>query len=167
MAYKGRYIVENTKKYAGDPSNVVYRSLWELHCFKYCDSNPKVKKWSSEEIVVPYWYDIDKKYHRYYPDLKIVFEDKTILVEIKPAKETTPPTKQGKNKKRYIGEATTYVKNMNKWQAANAFCKDRKWEFQIWTEDTLQSMGIMAKPLKKVPGKLKPLKPYRKPKKKL
>ena len=167
MAYKGRYIVENTKKYAGDPSNVVYRSLWELHCFKYCDSNPNVKKWSSEEIVVPYWYDIDKKYHRYYPDLKIVFEDKTILVEIKPAKETTPPTKQGKNKKRYIGEATTYVKNMNKWQAANAFCKDRKWEFQIWTEDTLQSMGIMAKPLKKVPGKLKPLKPYRKPKKKL
>ena len=167
MAYKGRYTVENKKKYAGDPSNVVYRSLWEKHCFKWCDSNPKVKKWSSEEIVVPYWYDIDKKYHRYYPDLKIIFEDKTILVEIKPLKETTPPKKTGKNKRQYIGEATTYVKNMNKWQAANLYCKDRKWEFQIWTEETLHSMGIMSKPLKKVPGKLKPLKPYRKPKKKL
>jgi len=31
----------------------------------------------------------------------------------------------------------------------------------------LVSMGIMQKPMKKVPGKLKPLKPYRKRKKKL
>ena len=167
MAYKGRYTVENKKKYTGDPSNVVYRSLWERECFKWLDRNPKVKKWSSEEIVVPYWYDIDKKYHRYYPDLKIVFEDRTLLVEIKPEKETTPPAKVGKNQRRYIGEATTYVKNMNKWEAAKRYCKDRKWEFQIWTEQTLHSMGIMQKPLKRVPGKLKPLKPYRKPKKKL
>ena len=89
------------------------------------------------------------------------------MVEIKPEKETTPPAKVGKNQRRYIGEATTYVKNMNKWEAANRYCKDRKWEFQIWTEQTLHSMGIMQKPLKRVPGKLKPLKPYRKPKKKL
>ena len=121
MAYKGRYTVENKKKYTGDPSNVVYRSLWERECFKWLDRNPKVKKWSSEEIVVPYWYDIDKKYHRYYPDLKIVFEDRTLLVEIKPEKETTPPAKVGKNQRRYIGEATTYVKNMNKWEAANRY----------------------------------------------
>jgi len=163
MAYSGRYTVENKKKYKGDYSNVIYRSLWERHVFKWCDQNPKVKEWSSEEIIVPYYYDVDKRYHRYFPDLKIVFENKTILVEIKPHKETSPPT--GKRKtKQYISEGLTYVKNMNKWEAANKFCKDRKWEFQIWTEKTLHEMGIMTKPLKKVPGKLKALKPYRRKK---
>ena len=165
MAYSGRYSVENTKKYAGDPTNVVFRSLWERDVFKWLDRNPKVKKWSSEEIVIPYYYDVDKKYHRYFPDIKIVFENKTIIVEIKPKKETSPPNKAGKNQRQYLNEATTYVKNMNKWQAATSYCKDRKWEFQIWTEETLVSMGIMQKPMKKIPGKLKPLKPYRRRKK--
>jgi len=55
---------------------------------------------------------------------------------------------------------------MNKWEAANKFAKDRGWEFQIWTEHTLRSNGIMPKAQ---PGKLKPLKPlqpYRKKPKK-
>ena len=149
MAYSGRYTVENKKKYAGDASNVVYRSLWERDVFQWLDRNPKVKKWSSEEIVVPYFYDVDKRYHRYFPDIKIVFENKTLLVEIKPKKETEPPKKTGKNQRAYLNEATTYVKNMNKWEAANNYCKDRKWEFQVWTEETLYSMGIMQKPMKK------------------
>jgi hypothetical protein len=127
--------------------------------------NPKVKGWSSEEIVIPYFYEADKRYHRYYPDLKIILEDRILLVEIKPNKETKPPIGQ-KRTKRYINEALTYVKNMNKWEAASSYCKDRKWEFQIWTEETLYSMGIMTKPMKKVPGKLKPLKPYRRKAKK-
>ena len=165
MAYSGRYQVLNPKKYQGDPTNVIYRSLWERDVFKWCDMNPKVMLWSSEEVVIPYFYEADKKYHRYYPDLKIVFNKKTILVEIKQNKETKPPVGQRRTKQ-YINEALTYVKNMNKWQAANSYCKDRKWEFQVWTEETLYSMGIMTKPLKKVPGKLKPLKPYRKKPKK-
>ena len=112
-----------------------------------------------------YFWDIDKKYHRYYVDLKITFTDgKTILVEIKPAKETEPPTNPNKSK-RYIGEAMTYVKNMNKWEAANSYAKDRGWEFQIWTEDTLKSMGIMKEQKGKLKP-LKPLKPYRKKSKK-
>ena len=96
MAYSGRYKVINVNKYHGDPTNVVYRSLWEKYCFIWCDTNPKVKSWSSEEIIIPYYYDADKKYHRYFPDLKIVLEDKTLLVEIKPDKETRPP--EGKRK---------------------------------------------------------------------
>ena len=54
---------------------------------------------------------------------------------------------------------------MNKWKAANAYCKDRGWEFQIWTEKTLMEMGLLAKGM---PGKLKPLKrlrPYRRKRK--
>ena len=88
MAYSGRYNVLNPKKYKGDHTNVIFRSLWERDVFKWCDANPKVKAWSSEEVVIPYYYEADKRYHRYFPDLKIVFEDRTILVEIKPNKET-------------------------------------------------------------------------------
>ena len=102
--------------------------------------------------------------HRYFVDLKITFESgNTILVEIKPEKETELPKNPNKSK-RYIGEAMTYVKNMNKWEAANEYAKDRGWEFQIWTEKTLKSMGIL-KEFKKT-KKLKPLKPFRKKSKK-
>ena len=157
MAYSGRFKPSNTDKYKGDPTKIVYRSHWEKLCFMWCDSNPKVKSWSSEEVVIPYVYDVDKKYHRYFVDLKIVLESQTLLVEIKPDKETKIPTGQ-KRTRRYIGESLTYVKNMNKWKAANEYAKDRGWEFQVWTEHTLQSMGIMKKALK-------PLKPLPKPKK--
>ena len=166
MAYSGHYVVKNPKKYKGNHANVVYRSLWEKSAFMWCDVNPKVKGWSSEEIIIPYYYDADKKYHRYFPDLKIIMEDKILLIEIKPEKETSPPTGARRTKK-YITEGLTYIKNMNKWEAAEAYCKDRKWEFQIWTEKTLQEMGLMPKP---VPGKIKkPLKrlpPYRRKKSK-
>ena len=165
MAYSGKYKPKNPKKYNGDHTNIVFRSMWERHCFKWCDDNPKVKGWSSEEIVVPYFYDVDKKYHRYYVDLKIVLEDKTLLVEIKPEKETTPPTGQRKTKQ-YISEGLTYVKNMNKWEAASSYAKDRGWDFQIWTEKTLQEMKLLTKPMPGKLKKLKPLKPYRKKPKK-
>jgi hypothetical protein len=161
VAYSGRYKVKNRKKYKGDADNVVFRSMWERHCFKWCDENPNIKSWSSEEVVIPYFYDVDKKYHRYFMDLKITFKDgKTILVEIKPEKETLPPKRPDKSK-RYINEAMTYVKNMNKWEAASKFAKDNNWGFQIWTEKTLTKMGIMPKQIKP----LKPLKPIRKKKK--
>ena len=92
MAYSGKYKVKNIGKYQGDPDKVTYRSSWEKACFIWCDANPKIKYWSSEEVVVPYKWDIDKKMHRYFVDLKITFNDgKTILVEIKPNKETAPP----------------------------------------------------------------------------
>ena len=165
MAYSGKFKVKNLNKYKGDFDNVIYRSLWEKHVFKWCDENPKVKSWSSEETIIPYYYEADKKYHRYFPDVKIIMEDKTLLVEIKPAIQTEPPTGP-KRTRRYIVEGYTYVKNMNKWESAEDYCKDRGWEFQIWTEKTLQEMKLLQKP---VPGNLKKLKrlsPYRKKRRK-
>lgn len=161
MAYSGRYKPKNLKKYKGDPDKIVYRSSWEKAAFVWCDQNPNIKYWSSEETVIPYRWQVDKKMHRYFVDLKITFTNgKTILVEIKPQKETELPKRPDKSK-RYIGEAMTYVKNMNKWEAANEYAKDRGWEFQIWTEETLHEMKILKK-LKP----LKPLKPFRKKRKK-
>lgn len=160
--YSGKYKVKNPKKYKGDHTNVIFRSMWERNAFAWCDDNSEIKEWSSEEVVVPYYYDVDKRYHRYFVDLKITFtNNKTIIVEIKPEKETKVPKRPDKSK-RYLNEAMTYVKNQNKWKAANTFAKDNGWSFEIWTEKTLQNMGILPKALKP----LKPLKPYKRPKKK-
>lgn len=161
MAYSGKFSPKNVNKYTGDYTNIIFRSMWERHAFKWCDESPQVVKWSSEEIVVPYYWDIDKRYHRYFVDLKITFSNgKTILVEIKPEKETQVPKKPDRSK-RYIGEAMTYVKNQNKWKAATEYAKDRGWEFQVWTEETLKKYGIMTKDLPKTLKPIKKLKPMR------
>ncbi len=142
MAYKGKYTIKNTKKYLGDPTKVIYRSLWERQAFKWCETNPRVKKWNSEEIVVPYKCKTDNKIHRYYVDLLVELDNKDIiLVEIKPKKETVPPKGKRKTKK-YIREVMTYVKNTSKWEAANQYANHKGWKFQVWTEDTLTNLGI-------------------------
>jgi hypothetical protein len=156
--YSGKYKVKNRKKYEGNASDVVYRSSWERYCFVWCDSSKHVLRWSSEEVVVPYLYEVDNKVHRYYLDLKIVTESKTLLIEIKPKAQTSPP-KGSRRTKRYISEALTYVKNRNKWEAADAFAKKKGWEFHIWTEDELQSKGIMPKAITKMKTKKK-FKPF-------
>ena len=158
MAYSGKYKPKNPKKYKGDFTNIVYRSMWEKYCFKWCDENSEVKSWSSEETVIPYLYEVDKKYHRYFMDLKITYKSgQTILVEIKPSNQTVPLVYPGKSTKRYISEGLTYVKNQNKWKAAQNFAADRGYGFQIWTEHTLEKMGIL-------PKSTKPLKPYKRKK---
>ena len=54
MTYKGKYIPKNPQKYKGNPSQIIYRSLWERKFMVYCDRNDKVIEWGSEEVIVPY-----------------------------------------------------------------------------------------------------------------
>jgi hypothetical protein len=161
--YKGKYKPVNIEKYIGNANDIVYRSGWERYVCKWCDSNSKVVAWSSETVIVPYVCGTDNRVHRYFVDFLVKFEDgKTILVEVKPKIQTiVPVNKPGKKKRVYINEATTYVKNMSKWEAATEYAKDRGFVFQIWTEDTLTQLGIMPKSTQKQPGKLKKLKPYK------
>jgi hypothetical protein len=155
MYYQGYFKPKNPKKYKGDVNNIVYRSSWELQVMKWCDTNPDVIEYSSEEVIIPYLYEVDKKYHRYYMDFKITYKGgNVVLVEIKPEKDTQPP-KQKRKTKRYFEEAVVFVKNQNKWKAAEEYAKDRGWEFQIWTENTLKQMGLLKSQSKK---KIKPLK---------
>lgn len=159
--YQGRFKPKNPNKYKGDVKNIIYRSSWELAVLKWADSNNLIKSYSSEEIVIPYFYEIDKKTHRYFIDVFLEYTDgRKVLVEIKPKKETNVPAKQGKSKSRYITESLTYVKNQNKWAAAFEFAKARGWVFEVWTEDTLKGMNI----LKSLPKQktTKPLKPFKK-----
>lgn len=136
---KGRYKVKNPKKYKGDFNNVVYRSSWELKFFNYCDKNPDIVQWSSEEIVIPYKSPIDGKWHRYFPDVWMkTTNGETYLIEIKPFKETQEPTKKSRITKQYLNEVKTWGININKWKAAQEFCADRKWKFKIITEKELK-----------------------------
>jgi hypothetical protein len=128
-------------------------SQWEKNVMMHLDSNTKVVSWSSEEIVIPYRYDVDGRVHRYFVDFYAEYSSgQKLLIEVKPHKETKPPT-GNRRTKRYITEGYTFVKNQNKWQAANEYAKDRGWNFQIWTEIELRRMGILPKstrPLKKM-----------------
>jgi len=143
MSYKGKYTIKKPEKYAGDPSKVIYRSLWERNAFRWCESNPKVKLWNSEEVVIPYKYSVDQRLHRYYVDLLIEMDNKKIyLVEIKPKKDTTPPKKKSRKTKKYIQESLTFIKNQDKWKAASEFAEHNGWHFQVWTEETLKNLGI-------------------------
>ena len=143
MAYKGRWKPKNLQKYEGNPTNITYRSLWERQAFKWCDENTEITKWSSEEIAIPYILMTDGKQHRYYPDLKITYTNgKTIIVEIKPKRQTKPPKVKSRKTPRYIKEVFAYGMNRSKWTYAEEYVKDRGWEFEIWTEDTLKSKGI-------------------------
>lgn len=143
MAYKGKYRVKNPKKYKGDPTKVIFRSLWERNTFRWLDDNPDIVEWNSEEVVVPYRCKTDNRIHRYYIDLYFkAANGKKYLIEIKPKKETVPPKEPKRKTKRYISEVMTYVKNQSKWEAANAFALDRGYTFQIWHEDTLRGLGI-------------------------
>ena len=96
MAYSGLYKPTNPRKYRGNPSNIVYRSLWEKKYMKYCDTTSSILEWGSEEIIIPYRSPIDRRIHRYYPDFYIKVREKSgkiskYIVEIKPKKQTKPP----------------------------------------------------------------------------
>ena len=72
MSYKGRYQPTNPLKYKGNYRNIIYRSLWERKFMKYCDRNPNILEWGSEEFCLPYKSPLDNKVHRYFPDFYII-----------------------------------------------------------------------------------------------
>ena len=138
MSNKGRFRPKNPQKYKGDPNNIIYRSTWEIRVMIYLDENPNVIWWGSEELPIPYISPVDKKRHRYFPDFiaKMRKADGTVMtyvIEVKPEKQTQPPTQKRKTKT-FLQETITYEVNKAKWYAAEEFCKDHGWQFQILTE---------------------------------
>jgi len=135
MFHKSKFVPVFPEKYVGDHTNIICRSSWERTFANWCDKNPSIVKWSSEETVIPYRCPTDGRVHRYFVDFKITTVDgKTYLVEVKPHKQTEPPVYPGRNTQKYLTESMTYIKNLAKWAAAREYCKDRRWEFKIITE---------------------------------
>lgn len=140
---QGRFHPQNPEKYKGDVNNIIYRSSWELVALQWCDRNPDVLEYGSEEFFIPYFDETTRRVRRYFPDLFIKVKDnqgsiKKYVVEIKPKKQTRPPEQTSrKRNKTYISEMVTYEKNLSKWKYAEEWCKDRGLIFKILTEDDL------------------------------
>lgn len=147
MAYSGKFKPQNVKKYVGDHNKIIYRSLLERRFMVFCDTNPNILKWASEELSIPYISPLDNRMHRYYVDFIIEVKTannqiKTFLVEIKPEKQTKHPTSsENKSKRTFLKEMSTWAINNKKWQAAEQFAKENNWEFKIITEKTLGKIG--------------------------
>ena len=142
MAYKGYFKPTNPSKYMGNPTKIVYRSMWERRFMKYCDLSETVIRWGSEEIVIPYISPLDRKPHRYYVDFIVDMKTidngvKTMLLEIKPKKQCCEPKKSKRKSKNDLYEVQTWLTNTAKWKAATAAAVNRGWEFKILTEDDL------------------------------
>ena len=142
MAYSGKFTPKNPQKYIGDYNNIIYRSSWECKVMDWLDKEPNIISWSSEEIAIPYVSPVDNRYHRYFPDFIVKSKTKdgkfkTLMIEVKPLKQTKPPEQKKRITKQYINEVMVWGVNESKWKAAIEYCKDRGWEFQLMTEKEL------------------------------
>lgn len=140
---QGKFKPKNPSKYDGDCTNIVYRSSYELKFMQYCDLSESILSYQSEEFFIPYVSPIDGKYHKYFPDFHIKYKDKEgnikkAVIEVKPKKDLKEPEKNPKRRTRsWAYQVKTWAVNQQKWAAAEKYCKERDWEFKIFTEDQL------------------------------
>lgn len=126
----------------GNVNKIIFRSSWELKAFEFCDNNPSILRWSSEEIAIPYikpTFNAKKPYRKanYFPDLYVeYYNTKGILIremiEIKPEKQLRPTRARKLANK--ITESKTYMVNQAKWDAARDWCRKRNIRFSFMTE---------------------------------
>jgi len=140
---QGKFKPKHPEKYNGDPTNIIYRSSYELKMFHYCDLTENIISYQSEEFCIAYRSPIDNKYHRYFPDFFVKYKDKdgtirNLVVEVKPAKDLKmPETNPKRRTKSWAYSVKMWVVNQAKWEACREYCKDRNWEFRIFTEKDL------------------------------
>jgi len=136
---QGIFTPKNADKFIG--TKAVYRSGLELKFMRFCDNNPNVLKWSSENVVIPYISPIDGRVHRYFVDNFVVIKEgnqiKKYLVEIKPYKQTMSPTTKYRKREHLLYEQQMYSVNQAKWASAREFCAKKGLEFLILTEKDL------------------------------
>ena len=137
---QGRYVIpERYKhKYIGDANNIFYRSKWEKTFMDYLCQSPNIKRWNSEDVVIPYINDLDRRRHEYYLDFYVEVEKKdgTIdkyWIECKPYSQTIPP-REGQNPKTYAYQMKAYITNMSKWKYAKEAAERNGAKFRVLTE---------------------------------
>lgn len=139
---QGKYILKNPYKYEGDPTNVIFRSSWEKRLMIFFDTHESIISWSSEELAIPYFWELDGKIHRYFPDFLVTMKTRQgivrMMLEVKPYSQTIEPKKTSrKREKTFLMEVEAYTKNLAKWKAAERYCQERGWLFRIITEKEL------------------------------
>lgn len=137
---QGRFEMKNPAKYVGKKTPLA-RSSWEFVFMRMLDEHRGVENWASESVQIPYRDPLTGKYTIYVPDFFIVYKDKNgkkkaELVEVKPS---TQMLKERVGKSLYNQEQ--YVKNMAKWEAASAWCRQQGIKFRIINEDDIFHNG--------------------------
>lgn len=137
---QGKFTITNPDKYVGK-KNPTYRSSWEFHFMRFCDTHPSILKWASEAISIPYRCPLTGKQTIYVPDFFIEYTDKNNsihveLIEVKPQNQTIKE-KVGRNRNNQI----QYARNVAKWRAAQAWCKAQGIKFRIINEQDLFHNG--------------------------
>lgn len=142
------YKLQNPEKYMRKEAPF-YRSSWEKRVFYMMDTNVNVIRWGSEILEIPYAFTLQHcggNRHKYFVDIYAEIRDSTgnvvkYAIEIKPKTQCKPPKmpkiKNKKFIKNYIYNASTYIKNQNKWKAAEAFCLAKGFKFLVWTEEDI------------------------------
>ena len=77
--YQGFYQPKNINKYIGKKDNIIYRSGLELKFYRFCDNNPNVIEWGSEEIIIPYFDSVQKKNRKYFIDAYVKIKEGDVI----------------------------------------------------------------------------------------
>jgi hypothetical protein len=141
---QGRYTIKHPEKYVGTKTPLA-RSSWETVFMRMLDEHPSVAQWASESIKIPYKDPLTGKYSIYVPDFFIVYNDKNgkqhaEVIEVKPKNQTL---RENVGKSRFNQEQ--YIKNMAKWEAAAAWCKQKRVKFRIVSEEEIFHQGSKRK----------------------
>jgi hypothetical protein len=96
---------------------------------------------TGESIKIPYRDPLTGRSTIYVPDFFIVYQDKNgskhaEVVEVKPSNHTF---REAVGKSQYNQQQ--YVKNMAKWEAANAWCKQQNIKFRVINETDIFHQG--------------------------
>jgi hypothetical protein len=137
---QGRFEMKNPDKYIGKRTPLA-RSSWEFVFMRMLDENPGVINWASESIQIPYQDPLTGRYTIYVPDFFMVYADKSgkkhaEVIEVKPASQTF---REQVGKSKYNQEQ--YVKNLAKWEAAQAWCKQQGLVFRVVNEGDIFHQG--------------------------
>ncbi len=143
--YQGEYSIKNPDKYVGDlTKKIIYRSSWEFEIMLALDESDKVKCWSSEEFMIPYFNpESGKDVNRYFIDFFVELVDgNKYLIEIKPSK-FTDLDKYSKEKSDSVRQE--YHKNFLKWMSASEFAKSQNMKFLVLTENEIPVVKELLK----------------------
>lgn len=142
--HQGKFVPRHPEKYAGDKTNIHFRSSWERKVMNWLDLSSQVLAWNSEEVIVPYYSPVDRKWHRYFVDFAAKIQTNSgkiekVLIEVKPFAQTQLPKVPKRKTQRYINEVTTYITNQEKWKAAEAWVQKNGFDkFMILTEKEIK-----------------------------
>ena len=108
---------------------------------KFCDESPSISRWASEAIQIPYRNPLSGKQTIYVPDFFIQYTDKNgknhvEVIEVKPENQAVKE-KTGRSR----ANQAHWILNQAKWEAANAWAKQKGIKFRIVTEKDIFHQG--------------------------